>query len=113
MVPPGSLLYLRHMLENIERIRGWTDGLAMENYRGDVMLRDAVERCLERISEASRHLPADLTASQPQIPWRKVADIGNVLRHDYHDVADSEVWRIVVDDLRPLEKAVREMIEAL
>jgi len=113
MAPRESLLYLRHMLENIERIRGWTDGLAMENYRRDVMLRDAVERCLERISEASRRLPADLKASQPQIPWRKVADIGNVLRHEYQDVADSEVWRIVVDDLRPLEKAVREMIEAL
>jgi uncharacterized protein with HEPN domain len=113
MVPPDSLLYLRHMLDNIERIRRWTDGLTIDAYRGDVMLRDAVERCLERISEASRRLPAEMRSSQPQIPWRKVADIGNVLRHEYHDVADTEVWRIIVDDLRPLEKAVRAMVEAL
>jgi len=58
-------------------------------------------------------LPTELKASQPQIPWRKVADIGNVLRHEYDDVADTEVWRIVVDDLRALRDAVQAMISAL
>ena len=113
MAAPDSLLYLRHMLDNIERIRVWTDGLTLEAYRANLMLRDAVERCLERISEASRRLPEDVKAFQPQIPWRKIADIGNVLRHEYDDVADTEVWRIVVDDLRTLENAVHTMIEAL
>jgi uncharacterized protein with HEPN domain len=112
MASPDSLLFLEHMLDNIERVRRWTKGLTMEAYRADTMLRDAVERCLERISGASRRVPADLKSSQPHIPWRKVADIGNVLRHEYHDVADSEVWRIVVDDLESLEKAVHAMIEA-
>jgi uncharacterized protein with HEPN domain len=49
-------------------------------------------------------------ATQPLIPWRKVADIGNVLRHEYDDVADTEVWRIVVDDLSALRSAVQSMI---
>jgi uncharacterized protein with HEPN domain len=113
MAPRESLLYLKHMLDNIERIRHWTDGLTADAYRANVMLRDAVERCLERISEASRRLPTEMKSSQPQVPWRKVADIGNVLRHEYHDVADTEVWRIIVDDLKPLEKAVQAMVEAL
>ena len=108
-----SLLYLRHMLDNIERIRRWTDGLTIEAYCAHPMLRDAVERCLERISEASRRLPEEAKASQPQIPWRKVADIGNVLRHEYDDVADTEVWRIVIDDLTTLRNAVQAMISAL
>src|SRR5258708_37839491 len=68
MAPPDSLLHLTHMLDNIERIRAWTDGLTMEAYRNRPMLRDAVERCLERISEASRRLPEETKASQPQIP---------------------------------------------
>ena len=75
------------------------------------MLRDAVERCLERISEASRRLPQEVKATQPHIPWRKVADIGNVLRHEYDDVADAEVWRIVVDDLSTMRSAVQSMID--
>ena len=112
MAPPDSLLHLTRMLDNIERIRRWTDGLTIEAYQAHPMLRDAIERCLERISEASCRLPAEAKASQPQIPWRKIADIGNALRHDYDDVADTEVWRIVVDDLRALKDAVQAMIGA-
>jgi uncharacterized protein with HEPN domain len=103
-------LHLAQMLENVERILGWTDGLTLEEYLSDRMLRDAVERCLERISEASRRLPEPLKAAQPQIPWRKVADIGNVLRHEYDDVVDTEVWRIVVDELHTLQAAVLAMM---
>jgi uncharacterized protein with HEPN domain len=112
MPPPDSSLLLTCMLDNIERIRRWTDGLTIEAYRANPMLRDAVERCLERIAEASRRLPAEAKDSQPQIPWRKVADIGTALRHQYDDVADTEVWRIVVDELRALRDAVQAMIGA-
>ncbi len=40
-----------------------------------------------------------------------LADIGNVLRHEYGDVADAEVWRIVVDDLSAMRSAVQSMID--
>lgn len=112
MAVSDPLLYLTQMLDNIERIYLWTSGLTFEAYQANLMLRDAVERCLERISEASRRLPEELKASQPQIPWRRVADIGNVLRHEYDDIADTEIWRIVVDDLEALRNAVQAMIGA-
>jgi uncharacterized protein with HEPN domain len=111
MVSQDSQLYLAQMLDNIERIRLWTSGHTLETYRANLMLRDAVERCLERISETSRRLPEEMKATQPHIPWRKVADVGNVLRHEYDDVADAEVWRIVVDDLSTLRSAIQSMID--
>jgi uncharacterized protein with HEPN domain len=83
MASGGSRLHLAQMFENIERIRGWTSDLTLDAY---------------------------LANSMPQIPWRKVADIGNVLRHEYDDVADTEIWRIVVDDLGTLRTAVLAMI---
>jgi len=43
--------------------------------------RMIAERALEIISEASRRLPDDMKASQPHIPWRDIAAIGNHLRH--------------------------------
>jgi uncharacterized protein with HEPN domain len=111
MAASDSQLYLAQMLDNIERIRLWTSGYTLETYRANLMLRDAVERCLERISESRRRLPQEVKAIQPHIPWRKVADIGNVLRHEYDDVADAEVWRIVADDLSALRGAVQSMID--
>jgi uncharacterized protein with HEPN domain len=55
-------------------------------------VRRAVERELEIISEASRHIPADLQEAAPEVPWREIAGIGIVLRHEYQRVADKIVW---------------------
>ena len=106
-----TAIHLKHMLDNIDRILEWTRASTLDSYKSSPMLRDAVERCLERVSEASRRIPAELKATEPRVPWRKVADIGNVLRHEYHDVGDAEVWRIVVDDLQSLKDAVLRMID--
>jgi uncharacterized protein with HEPN domain len=65
------------------------------------------ERGVEIISEASRHLPDDLKARNPEIPWQKVAGIGNVLRHNYESVAAPVLWKLVKADLPTLEKACR------
>jgi uncharacterized protein with HEPN domain len=48
-----------------------------------------------------------MMARHPKIPWPKVAGIGNVLRHDYADVAHNVLWHVVYDDLPPLEKVCR------
>jgi uncharacterized protein with HEPN domain len=42
-----------------------------------------VERLVEIISEASRHIPEVLKHRYPAVSWRSIADIGNILRHDY------------------------------
>jgi uncharacterized protein with HEPN domain len=73
--------------------------------------RDVVERNLERISEASRHIPTDLKARHPNVGWRLVADLGNVLRHAYDQVIDGRIWQIVTSDLAPLKAPVEAMLQ--
>jgi uncharacterized protein with HEPN domain len=51
-------------------------------------VRKGVERCVEIISEACRHIPDDLTGKHPQIQWRSIKSIGNLLRHEYVKVDD-------------------------
>jgi uncharacterized protein with HEPN domain len=53
-----------------------------------------VERRVGIISEASRHLTEDLKARHPEIPWQKVAGIGNVLRHNYESIAAPIIWKL-------------------
>jgi uncharacterized protein with HEPN domain len=64
------------------------------------------------ISEASRHLADDLKARNPEIPWEKVAGIGNVLRHNYESIAAPVIWKLVQADLPALEKACRGELAA-
>jgi uncharacterized protein with HEPN domain len=69
-------------------------------------------RGLEIVSEASRHLDAELKARHPEIPWPKVAGIGNVLRHDYERIAPDVIWRLAQTDLPVLEKVCRMELAA-
>ena len=98
---------LRHILDAVARVETLTLGKSFEDYAADWVTRDAVERNLERVSEASRHVPSDLKSQHKNVPWRAVAGLGNVLRHDYPRVKDPRVWRIVSHDLAPLKAAVR------
>ena len=82
---------LRHMLDAPIAAERLTAGKSIEDYRADPDLAAAVERYLERLSEASRHVPQDLKDKHPVIDWRGVADIGNVLRHAYDQVSDRRV----------------------
>jgi uncharacterized protein with HEPN domain len=104
---------LEDILAAIRDIEAFTSAKSFEDYMAEPMMRRAVERSVEIISEASRHVPDDLKTRHPQIPWRRIADIGNVLRHGYKVVDDAEMWDIVVRDLAPLKAAVAAMLREI
>lgn len=99
---------LMDMIEAIERIRDVTASSSLDAFEADWAKRWLVERGVEIVSEASRHLPDDLKQRQPAIPWRKVAGIGNVLRHAYEHVAADVLWKLATEDLAPLEAVCRQ-----
>jgi uncharacterized protein with HEPN domain len=99
---------LTDIIEAIEIIRNEMEGVTLDAFEIDRRKRWLVERGIEIISEASRRLPAVMKARHPQIPWPKVAGIGNVLRHEYEDVAHDVLWHVVRDNLAPLETVCRE-----
>ena len=74
------------------------------------MLRLAIERCVEIVSEASRHIPSDMKAGHPEVPWQNVADIGNILRHAYRAIDPHIMWKVATHDVAPLRKAVEQML---
>jgi uncharacterized protein with HEPN domain len=98
---------LTDIIEAIERVNGVLADVSLEAFENDWQRQWLVERGVEIISEASRHLPDDLKARNPKIPWQKVAGIGNVLRHNYESIAAPVLWKLVQADLPTLEKACR------
>ena len=98
---------LRDIAEAIEHIRTATADITFDQFEADWQKRWLVERGMEIISEASRHLSAELKARHTGIPWSKVAGIGNILRHEYERIAPDILWNVVQNDLAPLERACR------
>jgi uncharacterized protein with HEPN domain len=80
----------------------------LEAFETDWQLQWLVERGVEIISEASRHLTNELKARHPEIPWEKVAGIGNVLRHNDESIAAPVIWKLAQPDLPLLENVYRE-----
>jgi len=111
--PRDIRIVIDEMLDHIEYVLAKAQNLTAAEFRIDRDIRQSVERSLEIISEASRLLPAELKEARPEIPWRKVADFGNVLRHAYFAVNPDIVWRIVSDDLAPLRQALLSMRQNL
>ena len=97
------------ILNAISHIEQIVAGLDETAFKADFMRHRAVERELEIISEASRSLKDAEKARFPDIPWRRIADIGNVFRHQYDDVAPTLVWAVVATGLTPLRTAVRTL----
>lgn len=106
-------LRIGHMLEAIDAIRTYAGGKVFNVYTSDPMLRDAIERNIERLSEASRRIPDALKGRVPEIPWRSIAGIGNVLRHDYDGVDNEIIWNLVREDLVPLRQALTSLLREI
>ena len=103
---------LTDIVEAIERVNGVLADVSLEAFENDWQRQWLVERGVEIISEASRHLPDDLKARHPEIPWHKVAGIGNVLRHNYEAIAAPVLWKLVQADLPTPERACRSELAA-
>lgn len=99
------------MLQSIEEIEHSAfDHLDADSLREDFESFRAVERNLEILAEASKHLPEDIKAANAQIDWMKVVNLRNILAHDYGRVDHETVWKVIKNRLPEL-KAVLEKIK--
>jgi len=101
---------LADIAESIAKIGRFLAGKTYQDFRNDALVHDAVVRNLEIISEASRHVPTACKEKQRHIPWKEIADFGNVLRHGYEGVNDIIVWSTIERDLPALAAAVRSLL---
>lgn len=111
-MPPREWLFrARDILEAIERIRRYVSGCDAASFFANQLLIDAVLRNLGVIGEAARHFPAGIEERYPQIPWREMRDMRNLLVHEYFGISLDVVWEAVQRDLAPLASAVQMLIE--
>ena len=104
-------VYLRHIADAAQRVREYTaDG--RDAFLADKKTQDAVLRNLEIIGEAVKRLSTELRDAHPDIPWKQIAGMRDILIHHYFGVKLDTVWQVVEVDLASLEKKVASLLAA-
>ncbi len=85
---------LNDIIRSIEDIDELLSDKSYDTFVSDKIMKAAFERFLEILSEASRYVPDSMKNSRPDIPWRRISDIGNHIRHAYHRVDSEILWEI-------------------
>ena len=106
MAVKDQTLYLNHIRECIEPIERYA-GLGHEDFLKNTMVQDAIYRNLEIIGEAARNLNENTRAKMPDVPWKKVIGLRNVLIHAYDGVDPLEVWLVIEKELPKLKSEIQ------
>ena len=102
--------YADDILESCGKIRRFVQGMSYEAFVADERTRDAVIRNIEIIGEAAKNIPDDVTAKAPQITWRNVRGMRDVLAHGYFGVSLEIIWATATTRIEQLETAVRNLL---
>jgi len=106
-------LYLDDILDSIEKISRYTQGMNSENLRSDDKTFDAVIRNLEIIGEAVKNIPQEAKDSFPEIPWKRVSSMRDKLIHEYFGIRYDIIFETVENRLPELKSVIKEMLSNL
>ena len=98
------------IVDSIEKILNYTAGMSFEQFRKDSKTIDAVIRNFTIIGEAARHIPDEIVQSHSEIPWREMADLRNIIVHEYSGVNEKIIWETIQTDLPGLLSSLRKMV---
>lgn len=94
--------YIEDIVNAIAEIGEFTSGMTFESFSADRKTVNAVIRSLEVLGEATKHIPENFRNKYPDIPWRKMAGMRDVLIHDYMGVDLRAVWKVAMERLPEL-----------
>ncbi len=102
--------YLWDMLEAANRIVLFTRGVSFTKYSRNLMIQSAVERQLEILGEAARRVSTAYQDEHPEIPWRPIIGLRNVLAHEYGEIKADRIWLIATREVVELIRLLKPLI---
>ena len=106
-------LYLTHISDSVNQIESYLRGVSEEDYHNSKQVQDAIIRQFEIIGEATKNISDDFKKLHPEVPWRQMAGMRDVLIHGYIDVDIDLVYNTARDQIPRLKEQLVKLLQDL
>jgi len=112
-MPQRDLSYLTDIIQAGKQIQEFIQHVDKKKFEGSSLIQSAVIRQLEIIGEATKRLSESLKSANPEIPWKKITGMRDILIHAYDHVDVNEVWNVAKTSMPPLVLQIEHILSAL
>ena len=103
-------IYLEDILKAIDKIQNYTQNISFEKFSEDEKTLDAVVRNLEILGEAIKNVPEEIRKKHPDIEWKKISGLRDILIHEYFGVDKDIIWDVIQHKLPLLQKQIKTIL---
>lgn len=104
--------YLEDIYNDLQRILDFTREMSWEDFMEDIKTQYAVCKALENMGEASKRIPESIRKKFPQIPFRQMAGLRDVITHDYDGISYDMIWEVITKELPPIKEYFYNIVES-
>ncbi len=110
-MPRDYRVFLDDILEASGKVLGYTAGFSYEQFAADQKTVEAVVWNLQIIGEATKNIPEEIRSHYPEVPWRDMAGLRDIIVHQYFGIKLDVIWKIIQNDLPRVRDSVQRILE--
>ncbi len=105
-------LYLEDITASCDKILSYTSGMSFEAFMADDRTYDAVLLNLQIIGESVKNLPQEIRDRAPDVEWRKIAGLRDIIAHTYFQIEGGIIWDVVQTKIEHLQQSVKTILSS-
>lgn len=112
-MPWDYKIYLKDILEAICKIEKYTEDLSFDDFFENELIQDGVVRNLEIMGEAVKNIPDIIKRRNPELEWKKIAGLRDILIHAYFGMDVDIVWDIVKNKIPEMKEKISMILSKM